>query len=129
MPLDVTSVYPRVGSPEGGTLLRVKGSGFGNRVDMISVDIDGVPCEVQAVTNDLVTCITGETPLHSAAIQGINGSFPLEAGIFFEGARGSTMKIWTNIDGVVVSNIMSADGYPDLPDVFYNIEDFASPYE
>lgn len=126
---DVTSVYPRVGSPEGGTLLRVKGSGFGNRVDMISVDIDGVPCEVQAVTNDLVTCITGETPLHSAAIQGINGSFPLEAGIFFEGARGSTMKIWTNIDGVVVSSIMSADGYPDLPDVFYNIEDFASPYE
>ena len=83
--LDVINVYPTFGSLEGGTLLRVRGSGFGNKVDMISVDVDGVLCEVQAVTNDLVTCITGPAPPHSAAIQGINGSFPLEYGIFFEG--------------------------------------------
>ena len=45
------------------------------------------------------------------------------------GARGSTMKVWTNIAGTSVSDLIAADGYPNLPDVFYNIEDFASPLQ
>ena len=43
---DIHSVSPQVGSPSGGALVTITGTGFSGSSDSLVVDIDGVPCEV-----------------------------------------------------------------------------------
>ena len=40
-----------MGSPTGGTLLTIQGTGFTGVEGEIAVDIDGIPCEV-GITNE-----------------------------------------------------------------------------
>lgn len=60
---DVHRISPATGSVSGGTLLTITGFGFGESKDDISVDIDGVPCEVVNVTSSEINCWTGVPPL------------------------------------------------------------------
>ena len=76
------SVYPAVGSAEGGTVVQIEGSGFGSKIEDVEVDVDGIPCKVLAVSYSTVTCETGRPPNGSNAIVGVNGTFD---GEYFEG--------------------------------------------
>lgn len=85
--LDITSVYPSIGSSDGGTLLRIRGSGFGNQINRVSVDVDGIPCNVKSISNNLLTCLTGRPPSNSQAIFKANRtSIP-----YFEGQNMSVL--------------------------------------
>ena len=41
-----------MGSPTGGTLLTIQGTGFTGVKGEIEVDIDGIPCEVGIMNED-----------------------------------------------------------------------------
>jgi plastocyanin len=120
---DVTSVYPNIGSSDGGTLLRITGSSFGNVVSRVSVNISGVPCQVQTVTDKLITCFSGP-PLDAMRL---NSSAYVSFMTPFEGVRGVSMAVWKSIRGTSVSELLNSAKYPDQPDVYYNLDQFASP--
>jgi hypothetical protein len=46
------------GSLAGGQLLTIQGRGFGGLVELITVEIEGMPCTVVSVAHDVVTCMT-----------------------------------------------------------------------
>ena len=56
----MTSISPDVGSVEGGQTVTVTGRGF--LKSHTSVEIGGVPCEVQSVSPTEVVCVTGPKP-------------------------------------------------------------------
>ncbi|KAJ8026005.1 Fibrocystin-L [Holothuria leucospilota] len=56
--LQVDGIFPDHGSSLGGTLLTVKGAGFGNSADELSVDFEGYSCEIDSVTDEELTCYT-----------------------------------------------------------------------
>ncbi|CAL8293184.1 unnamed protein product [Merluccius merluccius] len=56
----VSSVTPDTG-PSGASL-SLAGQGFGDDVLLVRVTINGVPCNVTAVNDTLVTCTAGENP-------------------------------------------------------------------
>lgn len=58
--LDIESVSPATGGMNGGTLLSIKGKGFGAAKKNIKIDIAGLPCEVQSNTKDEIICKTGK---------------------------------------------------------------------
>lgn len=39
-------------------MLHVRGRGFGNTADAVSVDVAGMPCHVLSTTDSVVTCLT-----------------------------------------------------------------------
>ena len=66
--IDIHSVSPHVGAANGGTLLTIKGRGFGNDPSLVAVDVDGMPCTVVSVTMDTLTCRTTTPPPDSKAV-------------------------------------------------------------
>lgn len=72
--IDIHSVSPHVGPANGGTLLTIKGRGFGNDPSLVVVDIDGTPCTVVSVTRDTITCRTTVPPADSKAVVDNSGS-------------------------------------------------------
>ena len=66
--VDIHSVSPHFGAANGGTLLTIKGRGFGNNPSLVAVDIDGTPCTVVSVAMDTLTCRTTAPPADSRAI-------------------------------------------------------------
>uniref|UniRef100_A0A667X934 PKHD1 like 1, tandem duplicate 2 n=1 Tax=Myripristis murdjan TaxID=586833 RepID=A0A667X934_9TELE len=63
---DVSSISPATGP--SGSEITLTGSGFGSDPQQISVSINGVPCNVSAVTDTQVQCAAGENP---------GGSYPV----------------------------------------------------
>ena len=57
---DIESVTPNTGGMNGGTLLSIKGKGFGAPKDKIKVDIAGLPCVVQSNTATEIICKTAK---------------------------------------------------------------------
>ncbi|XP_065144791.1 fibrocystin-L-like [Paramisgurnus dabryanus] len=55
---DITSVSPVTGPV--GTEITVSGSGFGTDAALISVEIDGVDCDVTSITDTQLLCTVGE---------------------------------------------------------------------
>jgi hypothetical protein len=56
--VEIESVSHSFGSTEGGLTLAVKGVGFGSDIEDVAIDIDGAPCEVTEVSNEIVYCVT-----------------------------------------------------------------------
>ena len=71
--IDIHSVSPHVGPANGGTLLTIKGRGFGNDPFLAAVDIDGTPCTVVSVAMDTITCRTTTPPGDSKAVVNNSG--------------------------------------------------------
>ena len=81
---DIQSVQPSSSHPLGGELVTITGSGFGLSCGM-SVDIDGVPCEVIRSSFNEVKCVTGAAPEGHAAVSE-DGTYPtVQEGYRFKG--------------------------------------------
>lgn len=80
---------PSSGSSSGGTLLTITGAGFASNKDDISVDIDGVPCEVINASWSEIVCWTGAPEMGSKVIPNeVGGSVMfvgVESGFRFKG--------------------------------------------
>ena len=63
---------PHAGASNGGTLITIKGRGFGNDPTLVAVDIDGTPCNVVSVTTDTLTCHTTKPPADSKAVVNVS---------------------------------------------------------
>ena len=75
-----------MGSSEGGTLLTIKGTGFGLIQDDIAVDVDGIPCQVVSHSKTEVICWTGRPPPDSPAVATEGLTYPdTEEGLRFRG--------------------------------------------
>ncbi|MEQ2210509.1 hypothetical protein XENOCAPTIV_014654 [Xenoophorus captivus] len=57
---EVTGVSPSKGSIMGGTLLTIHGRFFDQTDEPARVLVGGLPCEVQSVADDRITCRTAE---------------------------------------------------------------------
>ena len=65
---------PQTGPSNGGTLLTIKGRGFGNDPALVAVDVDGTPCTVVSVTTDTLTCCTTKPPADSKAVVNVSSA-------------------------------------------------------
>ena len=65
---------PHAGPSNGGTLLTIKGRGFGNDPALVAVDIDGTPCTVVSVAMDTLTCRTLKPPADSRAVVNVSSA-------------------------------------------------------
>lgn len=54
-------------------------------IDKVSVDVDGIACEVQTVMDTMVTCFTGPPPSHSRASHLFNDTLGISSTVRFEG--------------------------------------------
>lgn len=59
---DVASIEPSQGSITGGTVITIKGKGFGTKKENVKVKVAGVPCTVLSVSleADTIKCRTGK---------------------------------------------------------------------
>ena len=55
----IQSLTPNMGVSEGGTLISITGSNFGNVSDNVEVILGGIPCVIQNVSDSLIFCLTG----------------------------------------------------------------------
>ena len=89
---DIQSVQPSSSHPLGGELVTITGSGFGLSCGM-SVDIDGVPCEVVRSSFSEVKCVTGAVPEGHAAVSE-DGTYPtVQEGYRFKGETHFTVLV------------------------------------
>ena len=58
--LQVSTISPDQGSFAGGTLVTVKGAGFGNAPEQMSISLCGIPCLMVASSYSEATCITSK---------------------------------------------------------------------
>ena len=85
-------MQPSSSHPLGGELVTITGSGFGLSCGM-SVDIDGVPCEVVRSSFSEVKCVTGAAPEGHAAVSE-DGTYPtVQEGYRFKGETHSTVLV------------------------------------
>ena len=54
---EVTNVYPRQGSLEGGTMITITGNGFSTNTKLNVVMFGDTNCKVQTSTATQITCI------------------------------------------------------------------------
>uniref|UniRef100_A0A3Q2VVI1 PKHD1 like 1, tandem duplicate 2 n=1 Tax=Haplochromis burtoni TaxID=8153 RepID=A0A3Q2VVI1_HAPBU len=91
---EVTGVFPSEGSIMGGTLLTVQGRFFDETDQPARVLVGGLPCEVQSVDDDRITCKTAEHQMNKNAA-------------VYPGGRGLKMEVWNNSRPSSLSNIWS----------------------
>uniref|UniRef100_A0AAX7VHS5 Polycystic kidney and hepatic disease 1 (autosomal recessive)-like 1 n=1 Tax=Astatotilapia calliptera TaxID=8154 RepID=A0AAX7VHS5_ASTCA len=91
---EVTGVFPSEGSIMGGTLLTVQGRFFDETDQPARVLVGGLPCEVQSVDDDRITCKTAERQMNKNAA-------------VYPGGRGLKMEVWNNSRPSSLSNIWS----------------------
>ncbi|KAK5613452.1 hypothetical protein CRENBAI_021424 [Crenichthys baileyi] len=80
--VEVTRVSPSKGSIMGGTLLTIHGRFFDQTDDPARVLVGGLPCEVQSVADDRITCRTAERRVN-------------EDTKAYPGGRGLKMEVWS----------------------------------
>lgn len=69
--LEVTDISPRHGSILGGTVVTVKGRGFGDNTSAVTVQMGKVPCYVLSSTSSKIVCKTGASyVVHSVSNSG-----------------------------------------------------------
>ncbi|XP_029369318.1 PKHD1 like 1, tandem duplicate 1 isoform X2 [Echeneis naucrates] len=78
---EVTGVSPSSGSVMGGTLLTVHGRFFDQTDQPARVLVAGLPCEIQSVSDDRITCRTAKQQMNNNT-----GVYP--------GGRGLKMEVW-----------------------------------
>uniref|UniRef100_A0A669C1W9 PKHD1 like 1, tandem duplicate 1 n=1 Tax=Oreochromis niloticus TaxID=8128 RepID=A0A669C1W9_ORENI len=91
---EVTGVFPSEGSIMGGTLLTVQGRFFDETDQPARVLVGGLPCEVQSVDDDRITCKTAEHQTNKNAA-------------VYPGGRGLKMEVWNNSRPSSLSSIWS----------------------
>uniref|UniRef100_A0A8D3BAM2 PKHD1 like 1, tandem duplicate 2 n=1 Tax=Scophthalmus maximus TaxID=52904 RepID=A0A8D3BAM2_SCOMX len=80
---EVTGVSPSMGSVLGGTLLTVHGRFFDQTDHPARVLVGGLPCEIQSVSDDSITCRTARRPMHDTMS-------------LYPGGRGLKMEVWND---------------------------------
>ncbi|XP_034748677.1 fibrocystin-L-like [Etheostoma cragini] len=80
---EVTGVSPSMGSVLGGTLLTIYGRFFDQTDRPARVLVGGLPCEIQSVSDDRITCRTAKQELNNNAT-------------VYPGGRGLKMEVWNN---------------------------------
>ena len=58
--LTLASVSPSSSSTSGGALITIDGSGFGKKKEDLEVNIGGVPCDLESVSDSQITCYSRE---------------------------------------------------------------------
>ena len=66
--IEIDGIHPSSGGIKGGTLLKITGTGFGIATSTLTIDIDGIPCEVVKHTPEEINCWTQPPPLGSKVI-------------------------------------------------------------
>lgn len=56
----VTAISANQGYIGGGQILKITGMAFGADASVVEIEIDGTTCVVQSVSNELITCETGD---------------------------------------------------------------------
>ena len=56
--LQVSAIYPDVGSLAGGSHVTITGQGFGTSLPQASISFGDVNCEVESVTDTEIHCVT-----------------------------------------------------------------------
>ncbi|XP_069372727.1 PKHD1 like 1, tandem duplicate 1 [Paralichthys olivaceus] len=79
---EVTGVSPSKGSVTGGTLLTVHGRFFDQTDQPARVLVGGLPCEIQSVSDDRITCRTAEHQMNNMSV--------------YPGSRGFKTEVWNN---------------------------------
>ncbi|XP_040908783.1 LOW QUALITY PROTEIN: PKHD1 like 1, tandem duplicate 1 [Toxotes jaculatrix] len=82
---EVTGVSPSKGSVMGGTLLTIHGRFFDQTDQPARVLVGGLPCEIQSVSDDRITCRTDK---QQHQMNNSMRSYP--------GGRGLKMEVWNN---------------------------------
>ncbi|KAI6655737.1 Fibrocystin-L-like [Oopsacas minuta] len=103
---NIVSVSPSHGSILGGAMVSINGDGFGDDVHSISVNIGGIDCIVQRVSNSKIVCVTGSYTIAS----NINES------ILYPGGHGVTRYSYQDISTIYLNNLRDSSKYPDNPD-------------
>ncbi|KAI3358131.1 hypothetical protein L3Q82_003134 [Scortum barcoo] len=91
---EVTGVSPSKGSIMGGTLLTIHGRFFDQTDRPARVLVGGLPCEIQSVSDDKITCTTVKHEMN-------NGT------TIYPGGRGLKMEVWNNTRPRYLKDIQS----------------------
>ncbi|XP_076610974.1 PKHD1 like 1, tandem duplicate 1 [Chaetodon auriga] len=91
---EVTGVSPSQGSVMGGTLLTVHGRFFDQTDRPARVLVGGLPCQIQSVSDDRITCTTAK--------QETNQNVTV-----YPGGRGLKMEVWNNTRPRYLTDIWS----------------------
>ncbi|XP_050924319.1 LOW QUALITY PROTEIN: PKHD1 like 1, tandem duplicate 1 [Lates calcarifer] len=89
---EVTGVSPSEGSVMGGTLLTVHGRFFDQTDRPARVLVGGLPCEIQSVSDDSITCRTAEHHMDNSTS-------------IYPGGRGLKMEVWNDTKPRYLTNI------------------------
>ncbi|XP_065804470.1 fibrocystin-L [Labrus bergylta] len=93
---EVTGISPKNGSIMGGTLLTVHGHFFDETDAPARVLVGGLPCDIQSVSDDRITCRT--------AMHEMNNNMTV-----FPGGRGLKMETWNNSKPKSMDEIFTYD--------------------
>ncbi|KAI0221283.1 hypothetical protein LSAT2_027342, partial [Lamellibrachia satsuma] len=93
----VTGVRPASGSLEGGATITIDGSYFDDTDAPATVYVDGAPCEVTSVTDEMIECVVPRQPTRTFSS--------------FAGNRGTLLESWTSTESldVVSAYVTSAE--------------------
>ncbi|KAM6899772.1 PKHD1 like 1, tandem duplicate 1 [Xenentodon cancila] len=89
---EVTGVSPSEGSVMGGTLLTIHGRFFDQTDEPARVLVGGLPCEIQSVSDDKMTCKTAEEP-------------PNHNMTVYPGGRGLKVEVWNKTHPGLLTDI------------------------
>ena len=66
--------------------MTITGQGFGIDASKVSVDVDGVPCMVEAVSQTEILCLSSKPSEGSPAVAAADGTYPaIDSGYRFRG--------------------------------------------
>uniref|UniRef100_H3CIT5 PKHD1 like 1, tandem duplicate 1 n=1 Tax=Tetraodon nigroviridis TaxID=99883 RepID=H3CIT5_TETNG len=91
---EVTGVSPSKGSVEGGTLLTVDGRFFDQTDQPARVFVGGLPCEIENVSDDRITCRTAKQD-------------PASKKTVYPGGRGLKIEAWNDTRSNQLSDVFS----------------------
>ncbi|KAK9526506.1 hypothetical protein VZT92_015203 [Zoarces viviparus] len=90
---EVTGVSPSAGSVMGGTLLTIYGRFFDQTDRPARVHVGGLPCEIQTVSDDRITCRTAKHEMNNMTV--------------YPGGRGLKMEVWNETRPRYLTDIQS----------------------
>uniref|UniRef100_A0A8C2XEQ6 PKHD1 like 1, tandem duplicate 2 n=1 Tax=Cyclopterus lumpus TaxID=8103 RepID=A0A8C2XEQ6_CYCLU len=92
---EVTGVSPAAGSVMGGTLLTIHGRYFDQTDRPARVLVGGLPCEIQTVSDDRITCRTAKHEMNNDNMT------------VYPGGRGLKMEVWNETRPRYLTDILS----------------------
>ncbi|XP_043073568.1 PKHD1 like 1, tandem duplicate 1 [Puntigrus tetrazona] len=89
---EVTGVFPPEGGVFGGTLLTIQGHNFDETDKPAMVLVGGHECQIQSVSNEIITCITPGYERTNMTV--------------FPGSRGFKMEMWNNSSPYYLEDVL-----------------------